>query len=482
MKGDFSRDSFQPMMQFSRVLMQQGRVLLDADWNEQNAILLTLMRTLIADMLGPHAGPSGDLGFAIYSRPSDLSALPAELREAVTNQLDTFKKPGNVVIGPGRYYVDGVLCAGVGPVPFTAQPGRLPAAEPVAAARLFYLEVWERHVNAYQAPGFHEVALGDIDTTTRAQVVWQVRALETSLATRDEAEAIDDETGLPAWRAALKLRPKGLMAARTESGNNTGDLCELPAEAQFRGRDNRLYRVEVHTGDDLEAPVDAPYAERQRPAERKAGQPDPSRLWFKWSRDNGSIAVPVESFPEAGADGPALVRVSSLGRDARSGITVGAYVELVDDEDELGTGAARPLGKVQAIDALEQIVEVDALPTVRNSAAFHPLLRRWDGHAPIEFDTWIPLEDGIQVRFAAGSYRAGDYWLIPARTGVPGDILWPQQPRSDDSSQTEGVALEPHGIQRHYAPIALIDAADTITDLRCAFDAIGCYDPSQRDT
>ena len=38
MKGDFSRDTFDPAKQFTRVLMQQGRVQLDADWNEQIAI------------------------------------------------------------------------------------------------------------------------------------------------------------------------------------------------------------------------------------------------------------------------------------------------------------------------------------------------------------------------------------------------------------------------------------------------------------
>ena len=34
-RGDFTRDTFNPLKHFSRVLMQQGRVQLDADWNEQ---------------------------------------------------------------------------------------------------------------------------------------------------------------------------------------------------------------------------------------------------------------------------------------------------------------------------------------------------------------------------------------------------------------------------------------------------------------
>ena len=34
MKGDFSKDTFDAKKHFHEVLMQQGRVLLDSDWNE----------------------------------------------------------------------------------------------------------------------------------------------------------------------------------------------------------------------------------------------------------------------------------------------------------------------------------------------------------------------------------------------------------------------------------------------------------------
>ena len=65
MKGDFTRDTFDPFRHFSRVLMQQGRVQLDADFNEQAAILLHYLRTLAADLIGPHGGPGNELGFEI---------------------------------------------------------------------------------------------------------------------------------------------------------------------------------------------------------------------------------------------------------------------------------------------------------------------------------------------------------------------------------------------------------------------------------
>jgi len=67
MKGDFTRDTFDPHHHFSRVLMQQGRVQLDADWNEQTSILLHYLRTLARDVLGAAAGPASDLGFEIIT-------------------------------------------------------------------------------------------------------------------------------------------------------------------------------------------------------------------------------------------------------------------------------------------------------------------------------------------------------------------------------------------------------------------------------
>ena len=46
MKADISRDTFNSEQHYSRVLMQQGRLLTDADWNEQTSILLHHIRGL----------------------------------------------------------------------------------------------------------------------------------------------------------------------------------------------------------------------------------------------------------------------------------------------------------------------------------------------------------------------------------------------------------------------------------------------------
>ena len=52
MKGDFSRGSFDPTKHFARVLLQQGRVLTDADFNEQGAIQRELLRAFVVDLVG----------------------------------------------------------------------------------------------------------------------------------------------------------------------------------------------------------------------------------------------------------------------------------------------------------------------------------------------------------------------------------------------------------------------------------------------
>ena len=48
---------------YLRILMQQGRVQLDADWNEQVDTLLYHLQTLTSDLVGPHGGPYKNVGF-----------------------------------------------------------------------------------------------------------------------------------------------------------------------------------------------------------------------------------------------------------------------------------------------------------------------------------------------------------------------------------------------------------------------------------
>ena len=88
MPGDYSRKIFDPEKHYSGVLMQQGRVQLDADWNEQLAIQQHRTGTEAQDEIGLCGVPKKIGGFKIEATPDGQ----------------------DLMISPGRIYVGGLLC------------------------------------------------------------------------------------------------------------------------------------------------------------------------------------------------------------------------------------------------------------------------------------------------------------------------------------------------------------------------------------
>ena len=437
MKGDFSRDTFDPAKHFSRVLMQQGRVLLDADFNEQAAIVLSYLRALATDLIGPHGGP-GD-GFKI-------SRIPAEAKKPLTD----------LRIGAGHYYVGGILCESerdvvtyFGQRDYPISKGIAPLPKPPFLA---YLDVWERYISAIEDDSIRETALGGPDTCSRAQVVWQVKLLPLKSTTRNKsktrrtAKAATEASLTKLWceKAESALHPlasggNALLRARTSSGNNA-NASQAEPSGNYRGAENRLYRVEIHHG----------------------GSSTPT---FKWSRENGSVVFPITKLN--GAE----VTVGETNNRAWS-LRVGDWVEIVDD-DYVRLSQCAPLLQVRKSDVSRGVLTLTGTPSVKVAGRKHPLLRRWEGWQQIPRKAgkaWIELEDGVQIQFASpsGKYRTGDYWMIPARTAT-GDIEWPK----DDSIPA---AMPPAGVKHYYAPLAVLapdDKGNTIPiDLRRVFQRL----------
>ena len=75
MKGDFSRLTFQRERHYNSVRLQQGRVQLDADWNEAVDILAHLRHTTGADVIGGTGVPRVDGGFAITASGNGAAML-----------------------------------------------------------------------------------------------------------------------------------------------------------------------------------------------------------------------------------------------------------------------------------------------------------------------------------------------------------------------------------------------------------------------
>jgi len=478
MKGDFARVSFDPTLHYSQVFQQQGRVLLEADWNEQAHIQLHLLRTLVRDLVGPCWAAGGGFAIASSSPPNaDGNSTPLPLTD--------WK------LAPGHFYVDGILCVN-GAVHTLAQQPNAPTPdygvadgksgfENPPAGFALWLDVWERHLCAVEAPRIADVALDGVDTASRAQVVWQLRMLDqpraqqqlddvtaalkvrqaaadnpTDAATIKQQLAevaalrkslgVGDQAGASPCTAVRQLlgarAAYALPRLRAELGpqESDNDPCVIAADARYRGCENQLYRVEIHQGG-------------------LAGVAS-----FKWSRENGSVVFPV-THHDLGAtadDGSAQLTVilARLGRDARLGLAPNDWVELVDDRYTLGQ-RAYPLLQVIAVDPASCSVTLNVPKNtvpwpLDDDSHQHPLLRRWDQRAAVNAQgvlavaegAPIALEDGIQVTFEPGGlYATGDYWLIPARVAGNGLLDWPTAGGAPD-------ALPPRG-RHHYAALGV---------------------------
>jgi hypothetical protein len=461
MKGDFTRNTFDTLKHFSRVLMQQGRVTLDADYNEQSAILLHYLRTLARDVIGPYAGPIEHNGFML-----------------------SYDTTAGLKIGAGRYYVNGILVENNGDCSYDAQPD-YPVPDDDAlfeeinnssgTGKVFwvYLDVWERHITALEDDSIREKALGGPDTCTRAKVVWQVKALLGDWPTLEYGSAMTCAEPL----GGLVSISKALLAARVDPGMKTEDPCVTPPASKYRGAENQLYRVEIHRGG---VAWNGGRDEKGNPA----GNIDEAAT-FKWSRDNGSV---VTAWLGVSGNDIQVARARGFG--------AGNWVELSDDNSDL-LGNSGTLVNVAKVEGDTLTVDPSATLPTRSDDSRHPEVRRWDHVAtdaisladdnavPIQESpagatpeqiVWIDLEDGVQIQFSTGGeYRSGDYWLIPARVAA-GNVEWPS-----DLQEGKMIShpLPPHGVEHHYAPLGFVQWSNedkNFTSCRCEFEPLSsCF-------
>lgn len=426
MSGDYSRQRFDPKRDFSGVLMQQGRVQLDADWNEQGEIQDRRWRAETLDVVGRCGVPlETPFGFKIGA---DVS--------------------GQLTIGRGRIYVDGLLAENHGgktpefdavlaesrgsadTIDFDSQPYvPLPAPLPKPGKYLIYLDVAQREVTFLEAPDLVEKAVG-VDTTARLQTVWQVKILPTDLNAAANCGTPDDQ--IPGWPKMIQPSSGRLSTAIVDAPKDQGP-CLLPPTVGYRGLENRLYRVEIHAGG----------------SQKKAT--------FKWSRDNASVVATVMAIPALDT-----LIVDQTGRDSVLRFNNGDWIEITDDVKSL-SGLPGEIRKINIDPKSPKTIKLDT-PLAANTFAAasddiqlrHTRIRRWDqtgadvvanqGVLPLpDPGTPVVLEDGIQVFFSTdpknGVFHVGDYWVFAARTA--------------DATIEELKNAPPRGIHHHYGRLAL---------------------------
>lgn len=435
MKGDFTRNTFRKTKHYRKVNMQQGRVQVDADWNEQNDIQFHYEEEYLKDLIGKNGTLAKNNGFAITPIGNGF------------------------VIGPGNYYVDGILCENESAVEYSRQSDVVVLPSGFAARTyLVYLDIWERHITHLDDTYVREQALGNVDTATRSKIVWQVLTIDASNLGTDKCKI---------WENALKQIDQpttGTLEARAKPSPTSTDKCSLYETAGYTRLENQLYRVEVHDGSNLGAAT------------------------FKWSRENGAVVNKIIKFEPSDN----RLVIEQRGKDDLLDFKKDDWVEITDDLNELH-GVPGTLVQLELVEDTSITYDPSTIrPTDRpiNETSYplsrNPKMRRWEParyttpagstYKPLidstinkDPDGYIELEDGVQVKLGNGNYRSGDYWVIAARTR-DGRVEWPTD------SNGKPVAQGPAGIFHHYAPLAILkynnEKFEAVADLRSFFSSL----------
>jgi hypothetical protein len=490
MSFDNSRFPFNPRNDFSGVVMQQGRVQLDSDWNEWLAELSRRMQ----------AGTLDTFGRAVYPATTPYAFLITASSSGGANTL---------TIGPGRMYVDGLLAENhgdaksaqwdptlaemssapqpppateTGAIDYTNQP-YMPAGTALPPGNgpfLAYLDVWIRAVTYLEDPGLVDKAVG-VDTTGRLQTVWQVKLFD--LANSPGASCNSSISGWPPPSSA------GLLTTGTAPSAPSGPCC-LTSGAAYTGMENQFYRVEIHQPG---TPISAVTAPSPLPA---------GTATFKWSRDNASVMTAVTSIANVqNSEGnPASqLAVQSLGRDQVLGFAPGNWIEILDDSLEF-SGLPGELHQIDSIDFSARTIILASTLGAHftpgdTDATLHTRIQRWDQSGTVfEMDgatvwwdldtqggdipvppagTSLLLDNGIIVSFdldpaiTPGSFLAGDFWTFAARTA--------------DGSVESLDDAHPRGIHHHYTGLSIVTFPSSATDCRTKWppsssetDSCGC--------
>jgi photosystem II stability/assembly factor-like uncharacterized protein len=137
----------------------------------------------------------------------------------------------NLSIQPGRYYVNGILCELESACTYANQRDGGAAERLAPGTHLLYLDVWQHHVSALEAPEIREVALGGPDTATRERTLAQVRALPLP-----GPGTLSCDSPIAAWDALVGAPPHGSQHARSRSWRPRTCARSLQARATAGSR------------------------------------------------------------------------------------------------------------------------------------------------------------------------------------------------------------------------------------------------------
>ena len=439
MGSDRARVSFDPSRRWRAVIAQQGRVTVEADWNEAQAIAAAQSRADLRAVVGLSGTP--DDGYRLLApAPPAGSGSPAA------------GPAGDLAIQHGTFYVGGVRVeldadTPIGTQPdwqdFPAEPAAadqpVPSGPPQTGNELVYLLLREQEAGAVEDSALREIALGGPDTSQRTRILQRVLRHPTTAATWTDGWA---DTG-QSWAAGgFALDPATMRlesAARLQVSFTSviaPSACQPDALGGYLGAENQLIRAQI-CGVQNGNPV------------------------VVWGYDNASFLYRVSAAAPDSASGTTTLTLASTPVDTYHQPQPGQVVEVLTSAVQLpaspsaGTppppdAIASSSGVVAALTASGGYNPADGTVVVGTAltAPFGPadtpvlFLRVWQGQVTCTPGVPAPLGDtGLQVTLTAApaasagtpAFHAGDHWLIAVRPAAPTQVyparlLTPQPP------------------------------------------------------
>lgn len=364
MNGDYTKVPLRAGDRWTAARMQQGRVLLDHEWNLNLDASSRVQRVEAFDVIGAAGVRDGDDDFGVSLVTTD----------GVVTDL---------AIAAGHIWAGGEFALAPADFRYADQPGIDPL--PQQGKIVVYLDLFDEHVQPGERPDLIDPALQPIDTAARTRVGYRVRVVAT-----------EELTGRDAWRVASASLIGGsdatLGIAPVAPGGSGGDPCAPPADPAGALPDG-LLSVEVLDGGDA------------------------TKARFAWSFDNGATVAPVLTPPTTADDvlvatTPAavfapndLVELSWLGRRA----------DRIDHGDLYTVTAVTP-GQDGTHLALARTAGLGVPPTGAEGLA----VRRWDGLTAAGATTTVSFRgrDYLTIQpGATGTFQVGDWWGARVRDG-----------------------------------------------------------------
>jgi hypothetical protein len=454
MPSDRARVSYDPTRQYRSVVAQQGRVQLEADWNEAQTIAAEELRERILDVVGSIGTP--DDGYRVLEEvvpdhPFDFEVMEGTMyvggervflpeRVRYGDQEEWLDRAGDPLwVTPGTAWRQESQYGADQTVQQTPEQDNQKQKQD-NQREFVYLFLREQEVSAVEDPALKDVALGGPDTTQRTRLIQRIvrRGTEQDNCYGALGEALEawKKRGLEFDPETMRLKSAGELKVCFTQVVTVPDLCEPEARGGYLGADNQLIRIQISG----------------------VGQDGKPRI--VWGFDNGYFMyrVIVES-----PDGQTL-RLISRPVDDYHMPRVGQAVEVLrsaarlTDEDYIASATGVVFTLDDAYDPGDQTVRLpDPLPPEYEDDDETPVLflRVWEREEvvtpgePIELKT-DKQSTGLQVILRADNdvFHVGANWEIAVRPNTP-DKVYPRRYLKDFQP--------PDGPREWVCPLALIE-------------------------